>query len=82
MVRNRNFDEVTLGYTPEQARLEALRCLQCPTAPCIKGCPVQIDIPGFIQAIADNDFDAAVGVIKQNSLLPAICGRVCPQESQ
>jgi glutamate synthase (NADPH/NADH) small chain len=81
-VRNRNFEEVTLGYTAEQAQLEAIRCLQCPTAPCIKGCPVQIDIPGFIQAIADGDFDAAIGVIKQNSLLPAICGRVCPQESQ
>ena len=81
-VRSGNFEEVTLGYSPEQARVEAMRCLQCPTAPCIKGCPVQIDIPGFIQAIADDDLDEAVNVIKQNSLLPAICGRVCPQESQ
>lgn len=80
--RGKNFDEVALGYTPDQARLEALRCLQCKNAPCIKGCPVSIDIPGFIQAIADNDLEESIAIVKRNSLLPAICGRVCPQESQ
>jgi glutamate synthase (NADPH/NADH) small chain len=80
--RGKNFHEVALGYTPEQARLEALRCLQCKNAPCIKGCPVAIDIPGFIQAIADNDLEKSIAIVKRNSLLPAICGRVCPQESQ
>jgi glutamate synthase (NADPH) small chain len=80
--RRRNVSEVALGYTPEQARLEALRCLQCKSAPCVKGCPVRIDIPGFVQAIADNDFARAIDIIKRNSLLPAVCGRVCPQESQ
>ena len=80
--RRRNVSEVALGYTPEQAKLEALRCLQCKNAPCIKGCPVRIDIPGFIQAIADGDNRKAIDMIKQNSLLPAVCGRVCPQETQ
>ncbi len=65
-----------------QARLEALRCLQCKTAPCVTGCPVQIDIPGFIAAIANEDYKKAIGIIKTNSLLPAVCGRVCPQETQ
>lgn len=81
-IRNKNFKEVALGFSPEQARVEALRCLQCKNAPCISGCPVKIDIPGFIQAIADNDFQKAIDIIKQNSLLPSICGRVCPQETQ
>ena len=80
--RRGNFNEVATGYTPEQARLEAMRCLQCKNRPCIEGCPVRIDIPGFVQAIADGDFKRAIGIIKQNSLLPAICGRVCPQETQ
>ncbi|OQW96141.1 MAG: glutamate synthase (NADPH), homotetrameric [Verrucomicrobia bacterium A1] len=80
--RRRNVSEVALGYTPEQARLEALRCLQCKNAPCVKGCPVGIDISGFVQAIADNDFARAIDIIKRNSLLPAVCGRVCPQETQ
>jgi glutamate synthase (NADPH/NADH) small chain len=81
-VRRTNMEEVALGYTPEQARIESMRCLQCKTAPCIAGCPVGIDIPGFIQAIADGDNKKAVDIIKKDSLLPAVCGRVCPQETQ
>jgi glutamate synthase (NADPH/NADH) small chain len=81
-VRRNNMDEVALGYTAEQAKLEADRCLQCKNAPCIAGCPVGIDIPGFIQAIADGDNKQAVDMIKESSLLPAVCGRVCPQETQ
>ncbi|MDF7798854.1 NADPH-dependent glutamate synthase [Pontiellaceae bacterium B1224] len=81
-VRRSNMHEVALGYTPEQAKVEALRCLQCKTAPCIAGCPVGINIPGFIQAIADGDNKQAIDIIKKDSLLPAVCGRVCPQESQ
>jgi glutamate synthase (NADPH/NADH) small chain len=81
-VRRSNMDEVALGYTAEQAKLEADRCLQCKNAPCIAGCPVGIDIPGFIQAIADGDNKQAVDIIKESSLLPAVCGRVCPQETQ
>ncbi len=80
--RRRNFSEVALGYTPEQARLEAMRCLQCKNAPCVQGCPVRIDIPRFIRAIAENKFQEAADVIRENSLLPAVCGRVCPQETQ
>jgi glutamate synthase (NADPH/NADH) small chain len=80
--RRKNMQEVALGYTEQQARLEAMRCLQCKTAPCITGCPVSIDIPAFIQAIADGDFQKAIDIIKKNSLLPAVCGRVCPQETQ
>lgn len=81
-VRRSNMREVALGYTAEQAKLEAERCLQCKTAPCIAGCPVAINIPGFIQAIADGDNQKAIDIIKQSSLLPAVCGRVCPQETQ
>lgn len=80
--RRRNFNEVALGYSPEQARIEAMRCIQCKNKPCIEGCPVRIDIPAFVKAIADNDFPSAIKIIKRNNLLPAICGRVCPQESQ
>ena len=81
-VRRTNMDEVALGYTPAQARIEAERCLQCKNHPCVSGCPVSIDIPGFIRAIAGGDNQKAVDVIKKSSLLPAVCGRVCPQESQ
>jgi len=77
-----NVCEVATGYTETAARLEALRCLQCKNAPCIKGCPVQIKIQDFIAAIADGDYKKALAIIKQNSLLPAVCGRVCPQEVQ
>lgn len=80
--RAMNFREVALGYTPEEAINEANRCLQCKTAPCIQGCPVKINIPSFVKAIAEGDFDNSINIIKKNSLLPAICGRVCPQESQ
>jgi glutamate synthase (NADPH/NADH) small chain len=80
--RIRNFDEVAIGYSPEQAKAEALRCLQCKNKPCVEGCPVRIDIPAFIKAIAEDDLQQAIDTIKQSSLLPAICGRVCPQESQ
>jgi len=81
-VRRRNMQEVAVGYTPEQARLESMRCLQCKNAPCVAGCPVRIDIPGFLKEAAAGDFQASIGVIKRSSLLPAVCGRVCPQESQ
>lgn len=81
-VRSHNMSEVALGYTAEQVRVEAMRCLQCKNAPCVKGCPVQIDIPGFLAAAANGDFARAIAIIKANSLLPAVCGRVCPQETQ
>jgi glutamate synthase (NADPH) small chain len=81
-VRNKNLDEVALGYTMEQARIEAMRCLQCVKKTCIDNCPVKIDIPRFINHIAHGDFQNASDVIKEASLLPAICGRVCPQETQ
>jgi len=77
-----NMNEVATGYTREQVIVESMRCLQCKNAPCVKGCPVGIDIPRFIDYAAKGDFAASVGVIKESSLLPAICGRVCPQESQ
>ena len=80
--RRRNVQEVALGYTPEQARLEAMRCLQCKNAPCVEGCPVRIDIPGFREGDRRRRFPAAIDIIKRNSLLPAVCGRVCPQEVQ
>jgi len=80
--RRRVTREVGLGYTPAMARVEAERCLRCKNAPCVGGCPVRIDIPGFVKAIAEGNFAQAIGVIKQNSLLPAVCGRVCPQETQ
>jgi glutamate synthase (NADPH/NADH) small chain len=77
-----NFDEVALGYTAEQAIAEAQRCLQCKKPQCIAGCPVEIDIPAFIARVAQGDFPAALDIIKQKNSLPAICGRVCPQETQ
>jgi len=82
LARGKNMREVSLGYTAEQARIEASRCLQCKTAPCVSGCPVSIDIPRFLGLAADGRFADALGVIREASLLPAICGRVCPQESQ
>ncbi|MBN1411514.1 MAG: NADPH-dependent glutamate synthase [Spirochaetales bacterium] len=81
-IRRNNMQEVALGYTKEQARVEALRCLDCKTKPCIKGCPVAIDIPGFIMAIAKDDLHKSMAVLNEATLLPAICGRVCPQEKQ
>jgi len=82
MVRRHNMQEVAIGYTPEQAKVEAERCLQCKNAPCMKGCPVGINIPKFIKEIAEGNFQQAVDTIKLASLLPAVCGRVCPQEKQ
>ena len=81
-VRRRNFNEVALGYTEEQAIAEANRCLQCPKPQCIQGCPVEIDISAFIKLIKEGKFDEAVKKIKEKNSLPAICGRVCPQEEQ
>ncbi len=80
--RRSNVNEVATGYTETQARLESLRCLQCKNAPCIEGCPVQIRIQDFIAAIAFGNFTESLEIIKANSLLPAVCGRVCPQEVQ
>jgi glutamate synthase (NADPH/NADH) small chain len=82
LVRARNFEEVPLGYTPEQAVAEALRCLQCKSPACVQGCPVGVDIPGFIKHMAAGDFDKAIGRIWERNSLPAVCGRVCPQEIQ
>ncbi|HQI81180.1 MAG TPA: NADPH-dependent glutamate synthase [Deltaproteobacteria bacterium] len=81
-VRARNFDEVPLGYTPEMAKTEALRCIQCKNPACVEGCPVQVDIPGFIAKVAEGDFIGAARHIKKTNALPAVCGRVCPQEVQ
>ena len=80
--RAHNMNEVALGYTAEMAKTEASRCLQCPTKPCMQGCPVAINIPGFLAKAADGDFAGALDIIKETSLLPAVCGRVCPQEKQ
>ena len=81
-VRNKNFQEVALGYTKEQAIDEAQRCLNCKKKPCVTGCPVQIDIPAFIEQVAKGEFEEAYKIITKSSSLPAVCGRVCPQESQ
>jgi glutamate synthase (NADPH/NADH) small chain len=81
-VRRTNISEVATGYTETQARLEALRCLQCKTAPCVQGCPVRIRIREFVAEVAQGNYQKALDIIKENSLLPAVCGRVCPQEVQ
>lgn len=80
--RNKNFKEVTLGYTAEEAKEEAKRCLQCKHKPCVKGCPVNVKIPEFIQFVSKGEFEEAYQKIKETNALPAVCGRVCPQESQ
>jgi len=82
LVRNKNFDEVALGYTPEMAIDEAKRCLNCKNMPCRSGCPVSVRIPEFIAKVAEGDFDAAYDIITSTNSLPAVCGRVCPQEKQ
>ena len=82
LVRAKNFDEVCLGYTEEEAVLEAARCLNCKKPRCVEGCPVSINIPGFITALKEQNFKGAYDVISQSSALPAVCGRVCPQETQ
>ncbi|MBM4312071.1 MAG: NADPH-dependent glutamate synthase [Deltaproteobacteria bacterium] len=81
-VRRSNFKEVPLGYSEQTAVIEAKRCLQCKKPGCVQGCPVAVDIPGFIQQIADGNFDEAIRVIWRTNSLPAVCGRVCPQEVQ
>ena len=81
-VRNKNFDEVALGYTEEQAIDEAKRCLNCKNMPCMGGCPVQVHIPAFISKVAEGKFEEAYEIITKASSLPAVCGRVCPQENQ
>ena len=81
-VRAHNMNEVALGYTAEQAKTEASRCLTCAAKPCMQGCPVAINIPGFLAKAAEGDFAGALKIIKETSLLPAVCGRVCPQEKQ
>ncbi len=81
-VRAKNFEEVCLGYNEEEALKEATRCLNCKKPFCVEGCPVSIDIPGFIQKVKEGDFKAAADIIAKSSALPAVCGRVCPQESQ
>jgi len=80
--RIKNFDEVALGLTEEQAVEEAKRCIQCKNPQCVKGCPVNIDIPAFIKLLAEKEFDKSVKKLKEKNALPAICGRVCPQEDQ
>lgn len=80
--RARNFEEVCLGYNEEEAKCEASRCINCKNAQCIKGCPVAIDIPGFIEQVKEGNIEKAYQIISESSALPAVCGRVCPQESQ
>ena len=80
--RSKNYKEVALGYTREQAIDEAQRCLHCKNRPCVSGCPVRIHIPDFIAKVAEGEFEEAYQIISQSSSLPAVCGRVCPQESQ
>ena len=81
-LRGKNFNEVALGYSAEQAMAEASRCIQCPKHPCVDGCPVGVDIPGFIAAVREGDMLEAVRILKDKNALPGICGRVCPQETQ
>jgi glutamate synthase (NADPH/NADH) small chain len=81
-VRNKNFDEVSHGYDAAMAVEEATRCLQCKHKPCVSGCPVNVRIPEFVKAIAEEKFDDAYDILKSTNSLPAICGRVCPQETQ
>jgi len=81
-VRNKDFNEVATGFTAELALIEAKRCLQCPKQPCVDGCPVSVDITGFIALVAEGNFIEAAQKIKETNLLPAVCGRVCPQEEQ
>lgn len=81
-IRSKNFKEVALGYSPEQAIDEAKRCLNCKNKPCVGGCPVRIKIPEFIAKVAEGEFEEAYKIITEDSSLPAVCGRVCPQESQ
>ncbi|MDR1133662.1 MAG: dihydropyrimidine dehydrogenase, partial [Synergistaceae bacterium] len=80
--RVRNFREVCLGYTVAEGRAEAARCLQCKDAPCVAGCPVEVNIPAFIKAVRDGDMAKSAEIMAAYTNLPAVCGRVCPQETQ
>jgi len=80
--RIRNFNEVPLGYNETEALMEASRCMQCPKKPCVEGCPVHIDIPAFIRALREKDFQKGIDILHANDSLPCITGRVCPQEEQ
>jgi len=82
LLRKNNFNEVNLGFTEELAKMEALRCIQCPKPTCVEGCPVGVKINEFIALVADGNFLGAAEKMKEDNLLPAICGRVCPQEEQ
>ena len=81
-VRATNFEEVCLGYNEEEAVAEAERCLNCKKPMCVSGCPVNINIPAFIEQVKNRDFEKAAQIIAESSSLPAVCGRVCPQETQ
>lgn len=81
-IRNKNFREVALGYTEKEAMTEASRCLNCKNSPCVSGCPVGVKIPSFIEKVAKGEFEEAYDIIKETNALPAVCGRVCPQENQ
>ena len=81
-VRAKNFEEVCYGYNEEEAMAEASRCIGCKNAPCMNGCPVSINIPGFIAQVKEGNFAEAFKIISESSALPAVCGRVCPQETQ
>ena len=81
-VRATNFDEVCLGYNKEEAMEEAERCLNCKKAKCVEGCPVSINIPAFVHEVKEGNFEKAYQIISESSALPAVCGRVCPQETQ
>src|SRR5450759_2876747 len=81
-IRRANFTEVALGFSNDQAIVEAKRCLQCKKPKCVEGCPVEVKIPDFIKHVANSDFDSAIKEIKTVNALPAVCGRVCPQETQ
>ena len=81
-VRAKNFLEVPLGYTPEMAQTEAARCIQCKKPGCVSGCPVSVQIPEFLKLLRDGDFAGAAQKVKETNALPAVCGRVCPQEVQ
>ena len=81
-VRAKNFEEVCYGYNEEEAVAEAQRCIGCKNAKCVQGCPVKIDIPAFIGAVKEKKYEDAANIIAKSSALPAVCGRVCPQESQ
>ena len=82
VARASNFEEVSYGFTPDEARLEASRCIQCKKPFCMAQCPVSIQIPQFIERVREGDFAAAADIISRDSLLPSVCGRVCPQETQ